>query len=113
MLLITLITCMQVAIYTQVLDFYLAYVVPPFAALVATFLCALINLLFHRFFEKHHLRLLYLTTSLPFVFFAFAILLHFFEDNRYLIPATIIGFGSLLWYIYLLRLIAATSNVES
>lgn len=111
--LITLITCLQVAIYAGVLDFYLAYVVPPFAALVATFICALINLLFHRFFEKHHLRVLYFTTSLPFFFFAAAILAHFFEDTRYQIPATIIGVCSLIWYAYLLRLVARTSNIES
>src|SRR5687767_3283300 len=70
LLLIVLITVFQLGIYTGIIRFHLAYVVPPFAALVATFICALINILFHRFFERHHLRLLYLATSLQFFLFA-------------------------------------------
>jgi hypothetical protein len=113
MLTITMITVFQLGIYTTVIGFYLSYVIPPFAALVATFLCALINLLFHRYFEKHHLRLLYLTTSLPFLLFATAILLKFFEGPFYTIPASIIAVCSLGWYAVLLRDIVRTSTIET
>jgi hypothetical protein len=112
MLLITLITVFQLAIYTTIVRFHLAYVVPPFAALVATFLSALINILFHRFFERHHLRILYLTTSLPFLFFTAAILAHFFEEPLYAIIAILIAIPSIAWYTLLLRTIIRARTVE-
>jgi hypothetical protein len=112
MLLITAITVFQLGIYVGIIEFHLAYVVPPFAALIATFICALINILFHRFFERHHLRLLYLTTSLPFLFFATAILTHFFEEPIYNVIAFVIAFCSIIWYITLLRMMSSTSTVE-
>jgi len=112
MLLITFITVFQLAIYTNIVGFHLAYVVPPFAALVATFISALINILFHRFFERHHLRLLYLTTSLPFLFFTAAILGRFFEEPFYVIIAILIAIPSILWYSLLLRTIVQVKTVE-
>jgi hypothetical protein len=112
MLLITVITTLQLGIYAGIIRFHLAYVVPPFVALVATFFCALINILFHHFFERHHLRLLYLTTSLPFFLFAAAILAHFFEQAAYSILAILIATVSHIWYIVLLRMMLSISTVE-
>ena len=112
MLLIASITALQLGIYADVLRFHLAYVVPPFSALIATFLCALINILFHHFFERHHLRLLYLTTSLPFFLFATSILAHFFEKPLYSILAMVVAILSLVWYSTLLRMMASAATVE-
>lgn len=112
LVLITLITIFQLGVFVGIIRFHLAYVFPPFAALVATFICALINILFHRFFERHHLRLLYLATSLPFFLFGTAILTHFFEMPVYTILSIIIALSSLVWYGVLLRTVATEAAIE-
>ena len=112
LLLIACITVFQLGIFVGILRFHLAYVFPPFAALVATFICALINILYHRFFERHHLRLLYLATSLPFFLFATAVLTHFFEMPVYTIISVAIALSSLIWYGVLLRTVATDATIE-
>ncbi len=112
LLLIVLITVFQLGIYIEIIRFHLAYVVPPFAALVATFICALINILFHRFFERHHLRLLYLATSLQFFLFAAAVLMHFFETPIYAVLSIAIAIPSLIWYVLLLRTVSRDATIE-
>lgn len=113
LVLIVVLTLSQLALYTGLIRFYLYYVIPPFLALIATFLCALINIFFHRFFEKHHLNLLYLATALPLVIFLAAIMLHFFEDAIYQIVAIAIAIASITWYAILLLTVIRSGMIDA